>query len=79
MPEEMRDKIDAFALKLRDEMLSESILHLLPYLDPCDMNGISYARMEHELPEDVIERAKARMLDNLRAKVAEQIADREHS
>ena len=64
--EEQTDEIAAaireMALKAREEMLSETILSLVPYLEPGEMEGVTFKNMEDELPESAIEKAKERML-----------------
>ena len=79
MPDDQVDKavaeIRAIALKVRDEMLAESILCIAPYLEPGEMDGVSFKYMEKELPEIAIERAKERMLHDLQIKIAKHHID----
>lgn len=75
---EISAEIRETALRARDELLGETILALIPYLEPDDMDGVSFQHMENELSESAIEKAKERMLRDLQFRIAKRmIADSE--
>lgn len=75
MNDDLNDKIDALARQVRDELLSESPLYLLQYIDPAERERISYQHMLDELEPATIARAKKQLLEDLRAKVRRKILD----
>ena len=66
-------EIDEIAREVAEVMLAETILHLIPYLEPGEMDSVSYQHMEDELSPQSIERATERMIADLRLRIRRQI------
>jgi len=74
MHSDAQEKIVQAAREIVDEMLAQTILSLLPYLEPGEMESVTYQRMEHELSRESIQRAKERMLADIQSRLMMKLA-----